>query len=552
VSLSTTGGLKMRKLKFVSAFVLLALLLSVIPDVTTAQDREATGNEVVFSVPIGSGSGDIGYEGLHEEMLPWGPTALAVDEHGTFYLLDGANNRIQRYDATGSPLSSIDFNDEVIGVTDIEVDDDNLLVLDTAATRPAVHRLGMDGALVQSYPIPKRLGEEGIWEKLSGIRIGPSGEVYVVLENGYAFLQLTDQTGGPLTTPRITADFQDAGGRTFGIQSADWSTDPHRGEVLVRSRSSDVLRITIRVPHTLGGLRYLQTGRDGSFFVVVEELLYDGSIHVDQTVRHYGYEGTLLDMARTPLSDFYTPVEDGITVGPDGNVYALVPKQDRVEIQRLAFKPGLEPIFSSQEPVVTDTSASTSPGTLSGIRGCRSRSAMLNVALGYYNNTKYLSSTNTDGTCANRTKPRYIGGAGNYVSVAYDAHGWDTVGGYNSKMYPGTYQAGDISFDDGTASCSRGADCSGFVTRVWDESSKLYTWTIPDHSTELDSFDDLFCGDVLNKPYYHVAMFYTTCGGGALVYHSTTYGGYDRVIKRCHSWSYFNGYEAREYDNVCP
>jgi hypothetical protein len=40
----------MRKLKFVSVFVLLALLLSVILDVTMAQDREATGNEIVFSM----------------------------------------------------------------------------------------------------------------------------------------------------------------------------------------------------------------------------------------------------------------------------------------------------------------------------------------------------------------------------------------------------------------------------------------------------------------------------------------------------------------------
>jgi hypothetical protein len=120
-------------------------------------------------------------------------------------------------------------------------------------------------------------------------------------------------------------------------------------------------------------------------------------------------------------------------------------------------------------------------------------------------------------------------------------------------MYPGTYQAGDISFNDGgTASCSRGVDCSGFVTRVWGESQKLYTWTIPNYSTLLGGLGDLWFGDVLNKPYYHVALFDTTCSGGARVYHSTTYGSYDRVIRRCHYWSYFNGYDPRRYNNVCP
>jgi len=132
-------------------FVLLAVLVSASPSATiTAQDDIVVENEVVFSIPIGSGPGDIGYEGLNREMLPWGPTALAVGEDGTFYVVDGANNRIQRYDATGSPLPSISFSDEVIGVTDIEVEGNGLLVLDAAAMKPAVHRLTMDGTLVDT------------------------------------------------------------------------------------------------------------------------------------------------------------------------------------------------------------------------------------------------------------------------------------------------------------------------------------------------------------------------------------------------------------------
>lgn len=539
----------MRSIKFLSVFVLLALLFSAVPGAVLAQEPPPQ-NEVVFSVPIGSGPGDIGYEGLSEEMLPWGPTALAVGKNDTFYIVDGANNRIQRYDATGFPLSSISFSDEVIGVTDIEVAGDSLILLDIAAMIPAVRRLTIDGTLVQSYPIPKMLGEEEIWEKVSGIRIGPSGEVYVVLENGYAALQLTDQTGALLTAPRITTDFPDAGGRTYKVQNADWSVDSHTGEVLISDRSGDVQHIAIQVPHTLGGLRYLQIDCEGGFFIVVEELFYDGTIHVDQTVWHYGSEGDLLGMARIPLSDFCAPVENGIAVGPDGSVYALVPKQDRVEIQRLASKPRLEPIFPTQEPVVTDTSSSGRVGALGSY--CRHRWEMADEAYDYYANYKYLSSTNTDGACTNRTKPRYIGGAGNYTSVAYDAGGWDTLSGYNSKMYPGTYQAGDIDFGNGTASCSRGVDCSGFVTRVWGRtSSKLYTWTIPLYSAELPSVDYLRIGDVLNKPYWHVALFYGFCFGGADVYHSTTYAGYDRVIRRCHSWSYFSGYAPRKYLLVC-
>jgi len=545
----------MSRIRFPSVLVLLALLLSAgTGAVIIAQDDNAVENEVVFSVPIGSGAGEIGYEGLSKEMLPWGPTALTVGENGTFYIVDSANNRIQRYDVIGSLLSPINFGGEVIGVTDIEVEGDSLLVLDVAAMTPAVRRLTMNGTLVQSYPIPKTFGEdEMLWDGMSGIHIGPGGEVYIVVENVRAVVQLTDQTGAPLTNLRATAGFPDAEGRTYSIQNADWAVDPHTGEVLVRDQSGDVQRIVIQVPHTLAGLRYLQTGCDGSFFIVVEELFYDGTLHVDQTVHRYGSDGNLLGMARIPLNDFYVPVENGIAVGPDGNVYALVPKRDRVEIQRLTFRPELEPIFPGEETVVTDTSAFTGVGTPGGIRGCRSRTAMMDVAWGYVNNSKYLSSTNTDGSCANRTKPRYIGGAGNYGSVAYDANGWDTVSGYNSMMHPGTYQAGDRSFGDGGwASCSRGVDCSGFVSRIWGESQHLSTRDIPDYSWSMGSQYDFLPGDVLNKYDYHVAAFHTYCYGGATVFHSTTCYSYDRVVRRCHPWSFFDGYSARRYNNVCP
>ncbi|RLC60972.1 MAG: hypothetical protein DRI48_11290 [Chloroflexi bacterium] len=417
----------MRRIKLFSVFVLLALLLSVgTGAVTTAQDDDTVGNEVVFSVPIGSGPGEIGYEGLSIEMLPWGPTALAVGEDGTFYIVDGANNRIQRYDATGSPLSPINFSDEIIGVIDVEAKGDNLVVLDIAAMTPAVRRLTMDGTLVQSYPIPKTFGDEMLWEGVSGIHIGPGGEVYVVVEYVRSVLQLTDQMGAPLTTLRSTAGFQDTGGRTYSTRNAAWSVDPHTGGVLVRDPSGDVECITIQVPHTLAGLRYLQAGRDGSFFIVVEELTdADATIRVGQTVHHYDSEGNLLGQARIPLDDFYVLVENGIAVGPDGNVYALVPKQDRVEIQRLTFGSKLEPI-PGEEPVVIDTSASTGVGNLTGTLGCRSRTSMINVANNYINNLQYLSSVNIDGACEKRTKPRYLAGRGHYESVAYDAGGWDT------------------------------------------------------------------------------------------------------------------------------
>lgn len=550
----------MRRLRFLSILVLLMVALSSkMGTAITAQDDNLVENKVIFSIPIGSGLDDIGYEGLgKEEVLAWGPTALDIGEDGSFYIVDGANHRVQHYHPSGSLLSSIAFDSTIVGVSDIEATEDALFVLDVAAMKPVVHRLAMDGTLVQSYYIPKILEGEVLWENVNGIRIGIQGEVYI--EHGLETLQLTAPTGDRLADPHNTVGFQDSEGKRYEIRLADWAEDPRTGEILVYGLAGgNPQQIKVQVSHTLGGLRYLQSYVEG-FFVLVEEIFYDGTIHVDQTIRHYDSNGNLVGIARTPLNDFYVPVENGIVVGPDGDVYALVTKRDWVEVQRLTFIPLPEPIFPDREPVVAPMSAPTDPGNPTSTLGCRSRSTMMQVCANYHDNYRWLSSTNTDGACIYRAKPRYIGGQGYYSSVPYDAGGWDTVSNYNSRMAAGD-QAGDISWDEDPntpgnqnccATCSRGVDCSGFVTHVWGEIQKLYTSTIPEYSYQLSSVNDLIIGDVLNKPSDHVAVFVSVCSGGAQVYHSTTYNSYDRVINRCHVWSYFNGYSPRRYNNVCP
>lgn len=146
----------------------------------------------------------------------------------------------------------------------------------------------------------------------------------------------------------------------------------------------------------------------------------------------------------------------------------------------------------------------------------------------YKNNSKYLSATNTDGTCTGRGKPHYIGGPGTYSSVPYDCDGWDTVNGYNSYMDPGQYQAGDVNCAN-SESCSRGVCCSGFVSRVWQLTRHYYTWELPNISTQLAWTAQLLRGDIMNKPYDHVVLFSSFGGDGIYDYESTTYNNYGRV-----------------------
>lgn len=253
-------------------------------------------------------------------------------------------------------------------------------------------------------------------------------------------------------------------------------------------------------------------------------------IQVDQTVRQYDAAGGLQRIDRVPLTQQHTYVAHGLAVGPDSAVYALVTRPDRVEVQRLRFAQTLEPILAPGD--LNRTNQDT--GGMFITQRCVSRDSMMSIAREYVNNSKYLSQTNTDGSCSGRGKPRYIAGADTYSSVAYDWGGWDTVNGYNGSMSPGTYQAGDID-TAGVESCSRGVDCSGFVSRVWRLSSKYSTSTLPNISWQLSSTNDpstndLRRGDILNKAGSHVILFADFGSNGVYGYESTTSNAYDRVV----------------------
>jgi hypothetical protein len=67
-------------------------------------------NELLFSVPVGSEPGEIGYGSFGEGGGTfWGPMGLAVGEDGTFYIVDEVNQRVQHYAASGPHLSSINY-----------------------------------------------------------------------------------------------------------------------------------------------------------------------------------------------------------------------------------------------------------------------------------------------------------------------------------------------------------------------------------------------------------------------------------------------------------
>ena len=509
----------------------------------TAVGRQDT-HDVVFTIPIGEQG--VSYQAVGiTEMRPWGPAALATASDGTFWVADTGKYRLLHYTAKGGLIEITDLSQSVVGIADITTTKDGTFVLDGSAAFPTIIKIGLD-RIQTRHELPEGLR---VTDGLSGVTSSDTGEVLVKQYGGATLSRFLDANS---TVAPAQIDAPIFGGRSFKtVPVAPGAKDRKSGAIIVGGKN-----IAITVANDLAALQLLHVNSDGSFYALVSELICDPSIRVDQVVHSYSPSGVLLGVARLPEQYLY--VQNGLAVGPDNAVYLLVTKPDRAEIQRLRFRQNVQSVMSIAENSARN-SRLTSLQSGYSIMACQSRDTMISIASSYVGNSKSLNTSNTDGACSGRGKPRYLGAAGTYISVAYDWGGFDSVSGYNGFMDPGTAQAGDIDTNNpatspkGVESCSKGVDCSGFVSRCWGRTTKWGTGDIASNAntTLLSGTNQLQKGDVVNQSGNHTAMFSYATSNGAMWYESTTFNNYDRVILTYHDWSYYGGYEPRKYNGVC-
>jgi hypothetical protein len=514
-------------------FMIMVLEVSTLSNaLLPVQAQTVSSYDIIFSIPIGENG--VHYDGVDvPEALTWGPAALTISTAGDFWIADTAGNSLLRYSPKGEFLGKIDLAGLAVGATDLVANNDNILILDQASLPPKVLQLDMKGTVLGKYYLPKGLYLE---DGLTGIAQGDQGDLFIEREFGAYLTRFLNNKGNP-TTNIVTNGYIHNGEIYSAHISGLASASPKHGVIDINEK-----KIEIDTANNLGGLQILGFGASGDFYVIVEELVLNPSLQVDQTIRHYDAKGNLVEVARMPLDEQYTYVAQDFALGQDGNLYGLATRPDRVDIIKLNFYPMLGPILKENNL----ENINHSP------MACVSRSTMMSTAASYRNNSKYLNSTNTDGACSGRGKPRYISGAGTYSSVPYDYGGWDTVSGFNGYMDPNTYQAGDIN-TAASESCSKGVDCSGYVSRIWQLTSKYGTCTIEGISTQLASTSLLLQGDIINKCNVHTVVFASFIGStGFYDYEATTYNSYDRVVYISSTWTRVSGYLPRRYNNVCP
>jgi len=500
--------------------------------------------EVVFRVPVGPDG--VHYEGGESpDTMRWGPQAFAVAPDGTFWIADSAAEpaQILSFTPEGELVGRIQLSGTVVGVSDIEVDDSQIVLLDEASLPPKVILLSIDGTLVGRYDIPAERRHPG---GVTGIALGDGGEVTLEWALGETLTQLIDARG-QVTWSDLDGYLQD--GRLYlGDPVNIMSEVTNSGAVSANGRT-----VEIQVSHQLAGLRILGINDDGSFYVLADDLISGPAFEVDQTIHQYSLQGDLVGSTRVPEEVRYAPVAHELALGPDGSVYMMRAQPQYVEILLLAFAEELAPL---EPPRAAENESLVAAPSAFSPTACRTRDSMVSVGTSYLNNTRYLDSyhINDNPNCGGRLKPHYLGGPGTYPSVSYDWGGWDSPSSFNTYMGQSGYFAGDIN--GSPEGCSRGTDCAGLISRAWalDQrygTSPLYSqW-----STPLGSTGELQRGDIMIRiaPPAHVIMYRSTTGFGMYGYESTILLNYDRVIDTTRDWGWLagNGYTPRKYIYVC-
>ncbi|HEV2913116.1 MAG TPA: hypothetical protein VGX92_07360 [Pyrinomonadaceae bacterium] len=507
--------------------------------------REAPGSTLLFSIPVG-GQG-IHYKGVGlEEIETWGPSSFRVAPDGTFLITDTVTNRVLIYDREGRLLRQF-RPANVDGITDAVTDENNVYVLDGAAPDPAIITLQRSGREMRRSPVKPELRRRGV----SGLSVGESGGALLELQGGATVLSNENPPG------RQPMRARSAGGRNYSVTIADQgggAQGPSEGTVKLDGKTV----ATISVENTLGGLTVLASTPDGDFYVLVEELTSAPNIMIDQTVRHYEADGMLAGIARVPIAERFTYVSHGVAVGPDRNVYALITRPQRADVIQLEFNVSLPQILPARPAALPHPPVGAAP--------CRRRrSEITELADRYVNSSTVLNVANLTGPCTYRQRPTYLNTtAGSYVSVPYDWGGFDSISDYQSLMATvgGNYRAGDRKESNEpsnyTASCSRGVDCSGFVSRCWGLTAKESTSSLPNISFVIAA-TDLQPGDILNKAGKHVVIFdkraTNPTGGpeqGIYTWEATQTNKFDRVVHHWWPWSRFRDYLPRRYTRLCP
>jgi len=175
------------------------------------------------------------------------------------------------------------------------------------------------------------------------------------------------------------------------------------------------------------------------------------------------------------------------------------------------------------------------------------RDDVIDLARDYCYHDWYCDPCNqsVDASCSTSWSSDY--GTGWWTGLPYDWGGYMSLTEYDNQI-AACYGAGSHSWH-GILSCTAGVDCSGFVSKVWDE-GHYTTSTMSSVSYNINQ-SDLLRADACNAPSSHIVLFtHETDSGGPVFYEASGGACKVRLYVPTSGWSYLSGYDPIRYDNI--
>lgn len=472
------------------------------------------------------------------DALPSGPPGI-FSVKGGYAIPDNVRGKITLLNRDFGMAREIDVSAHAQGILAVAQDRDDLVALDGYAQTPKLLRISADGS-IRSNEIP------------SVSRAAPTGlvrdEVGQMLEyeGGDLLYRVTDLGTSLQMTP---SDGYVWNGTRFSVE-APKGAFVHERTVHIGGSSG-----TVRVPNLLGSVRLIGPDQNGGVYVLVEDVAFADTISVEQSVWHFSSSGEALSVAKVPLQERLTGVQQGIALDKNAEPIALVTKRDALQLWSLTQtnSSAITARVANQLPGEANNSLGATTQGLTTYNGtCLTSNQMMSNCTEYSIVSLNMTSdnVNNNGTCTSRTKPNYLV-VGTNTSVSYDWGGWDTPTAFISAINGGG-KAGNLNTSI-ALTCSYGVDCSGFVTRVWGLTDwKRNTSDFSNSNTSKGPAygPGYYAGDAFALSGVHVCLYAGPGSSGFYLWESAG-EPYGRVVNRWSDWSYVSGYSSWRSRTSC-
>ena len=281
-------------------------------------------------------------------------------------------------------------------------------------------------------------------------------------------------------------------------------------------------------------INYIGYDDIGNLYILKTELLDSEMLLGEIRIECINEEGNIIGSARIPLEDFAYIPNKYVQLCSNGTIYLMVPTSKGIEIREITLgnesdseveslmQKALELKTNKYQEKILDSRASVPTVT-------RSQAvARANEIITY----RWILTKKNCNVPSKVKLPDYIqvikdsgqlenGASVSMVGIPYCWGGFDSLDTSNNTSYSNFsaainagYTAGNVSSEStGKVGGTTGLDCSGYVSTVYNLSSKLGTGDLSNYGTLLNSVDSLQTMDFLvrySSSYgtNHVVLFY--------------------------------------------